>query len=111
MMDSDWSDAMDGYEIRNRPTRSTGVTDWYSHTIAECIKKHECDELLMETMQDFGPYIRYYDIHSFELLDEKIAVMTALREGKRFDDIPDSKKILELMREDDSRYRVFTLGS
>ena len=72
-------------------------SDWYSHTLDECVKKHECDRLLMETMQDFGPYVRYYDIHSFELLDEKKKVMEALKAGQRFRDIPGSMDILEKM--------------
>lgn len=34
---------------------------------------------------------------SFELLDERIAVMTALKEGKSFFEMPGSKRILERM--------------
>lgn len=86
---------MSGDEIRDSSSRKT---DWMNHTLAECVKKHECDRLFMETMQDFGPYFRYYDIHSFELLDEKIAVMTALKEGKSFKDIPGSYEICENLR-------------
>lgn len=71
--------------------------DWDNHTLFEIMKKHECDRLLMDTMQDFGPYIRYYDIHSFELLDEKKKVMEALLQGQRFRDIPSSMDILEKM--------------
>ena len=91
---------MSGDEIRDSSSRKT---DWMNHTLAECVKKHECDRLFMETMQDFGQYVRYYDIHSFELLDEKIAVMTALKEGKRFKDIPGSYEILEHLRVVDSK--------
>jgi len=89
---------MSDNEIRDSSSRKT---DWMNHTIAECVRKHECDRLFMETMQDFGQYVRYYDIHSFELLDEKIAVMTALKEGTRFRDIPGSYEILEFLREED----------
>ncbi len=51
----------------------------------------------METMLKFGMYLRYYGLDSFELLDEKIAVMTALMDSKRFYEIPGSKRILERM--------------
>ncbi len=74
-----------------------GKCDWESHTMAECVKKHECDVLFVKTMQDFGPYIRYYDTHSFELLDEKKRVMEAMLQGQRFRDIPGSMDILEKM--------------
>ncbi len=98
----EWIVAMDVSDRSGQMTvrtngRSSTKCDWENHTLAECVKKHECDVLFVETMEHFGRYIRYYDTHSFELLDEKIAVMTALKEGKRFDDIPDSKKILERM--------------
>ena len=45
----------------------------------------------------FQMYMRHYGLDSFELLDEKIAVMTALKEGKRFYEVPGSKRILERM--------------
>ncbi len=47
-------------------------------------------------LQDaFGPYAQYYDPHSLELLDEKIEVMSKMKEGVPFELIPNSKDILE----------------
>ncbi len=69
--------------------------DWDNHTLFEIMKKHECDLLFLKTATRLGRYAPYYDLDSYELLDEKIAVMTALLEGKSFYEIPDAKKILE----------------
>lgn len=41
------------------------------------------------------PELKYFDLESEELLDEKIRVLTALKEGKRIKDIPDFYKVLE----------------
>lgn len=41
------------------------------------------------------PELKYFDLSSEELLDEKIAVLTALKEGKQIKDIPDFYKVLE----------------
>lgn len=71
--------------------------DWGNHTLAECMEKSKCDVLFMKTMLKLGMYMRYYGLDSFELLDEKIAVMTALVEGKGFYEMPGSKRILERM--------------
>ncbi len=65
--------------------------------IAECMKKSKCDVLFMETMLRLGMYMRCYGLDSFELLVEKIALMTALKEGKSFYEMPGSKRILERM--------------
>lgn len=61
------------------------------------MKKSKCDVLFMETMLKLGMYMRCYGLDSFELLDEKIAVMTALKEGKRFYEVPGAKRNLERM--------------
>lgn len=46
---------------------------------------------------DFPPtLIRFFDLDSDELLDEKIAVLTALKDGKQIADIPTFYDILEL---------------
>ena len=44
--------------------------------------------------------IRYFDHASEKLLDEKIEVLTALKEGKPIGDIPKFFDILELMPKD-----------
>ena len=44
----------------------------------------------------FGiPELKYFDLSSEELLDEKIEVLTALKEGKQIGEIPDFYKVLE----------------
>lgn len=44
----------------------------------------------------FGiPELKYFDINSEELLDEKIAVLSQLKEGKQIGEISDFYKILE----------------
>lgn len=44
----------------------------------------------------FGiPEFKYFNLDSEELLDEKIEVLTKIKEGKRIKDIPNFYKILE----------------
>lgn len=44
----------------------------------------------------FGiPELKYFDISSEELLDEKIEVLTQLKEGKQIGEIPNFYSILE----------------
>lgn len=43
------------------------------------------------------PFINYFDPDSEKLLDEKIAVMNALKAGKTIEEIPDFYKVLELL--------------
>ena len=46
---------------------------------------------------DFPPtMIQFFDLDSDELLDEKIRVLTALKDGKQIADIPNFYDILEL---------------
>lgn len=50
---------------------------------------------------DFPPtMIQFFDLDSDELLDEKIRVLTALKDGKRIADIPNFYAILELYPKD-----------
>ncbi len=51
--------------------------------------------LFIEVQDKFGMYARYYDPTSLELLDEKIDVMTKMKEGTPFWAIPNGKDILE----------------
>lgn len=71
--------------------------DWDNHTLFEIMKKHECDLLFLKTATRLGTYAPYYDLDSYELLDEKKRVMEALLQGQRFRDIPGSMDILEKM--------------
>lgn len=41
------------------------------------------------------PELKYFDLESEELLDEKIDVLTALKKGKQIGDIPNFYKVLE----------------
>ena len=46
---------------------------------------------------EFPPMLtQFFDLNSDELLDEKIEVLTALKEGKQIADIPNFYDILEL---------------
>ena len=48
----------------------------------------------------FGiPELKYFDLSSEELLDEKIEVLTQLKEGKPIKEIPDFYKVLEKLPE------------
>ena len=50
---------------------------------------------------DFPPtMIQFFDLDSDELLDEKIRVLTALKDGKQIADIPNFYDILELYPKD-----------
>lgn len=57
-------------------------------------KKYQINKLLMEVM--FPPFEQFFDSDSNKLLDEKIEVLTALKEGKQISDIPNFYDILEL---------------
>lgn len=50
---------------------------------------------------DFPPMLtQFFDLDSDRLLDEKIEVLTALKEGKQISDIPNFYDILELYPKD-----------
>ena len=56
-------------------------------------------ELFFEV--DFPPMLtQFFDLDSDRLLDEKIEVLTALKEGKQISDIPNFYTILELYPKD-----------
>lgn len=57
-------------------------------------KKYQIDNLLMEVT--FPPFEQFFDVDSNELLDEKIDVLTALKEGHPISEIPKFYDILEL---------------
>lgn len=58
------------------------------------IKKARVDDLFMEV--EFPPMLtQFFDVDSDDLLDEKIEVLTALKEGKQIADIPNFYDILE----------------
>lgn len=47
---------------------------------------------------------KFFDLESEKLLDEKIEVLTALKDGKQIKDIPNFYKVLELMPEDGQKW-------
>ena len=50
----------------------------------------------------FGiPEMKYFNVESEELLDEKIEVLTQIKEGKSIEEIPNFYKVLEDLPEDD----------
>lgn len=46
----------------------------------------------------------FFDLESDKMLDEKIEVLTALKDGKQIKDIPNFYKVLELMPEDGQKW-------
>ena len=64
-------------------------------TEAELImKKEEIRDLLHEV---YEPELKFFDLESDKMLDEKIEVLKALKAGKTIGEIPDFYKVLELM--------------
>ena len=47
------------------------------------------------------PEMKYFNLDSEELLDEKIEVLTQIKEGKTIAEIPNFYKVLEDLPEDD----------
>lgn len=67
----------------------------------EEVEIFEKKELIRELFSDvYVPELQYFDLDSNKLLDEKIAVLTALKEGKQIKDIPDFYGVLELLPEE-----------
>ena len=52
---------------------------------------------LLDVVEIPNPMLMYFDYESYELLDEKIAVLEKLRDGVPFDDIPNANDIFELL--------------
>lgn len=47
------------------------------------------------------PEMKYFNLDSDELLDEKVEVLTQIKEGKTIEEIPNFYKVLEDLPEDD----------
>lgn len=62
------------------------------------IKKARIDDLRMEV--SFVPFEQFFDSDSNKLLDEKIEVLTELKNRKQISDIPNFYDILELYPKD-----------
>ena len=52
-------------------------------------------------IQIMDPEMKYFNLDSDELLDEKIEVLTQIKEGKTIAEIPNFYKVLEDLPEDD----------
>lgn len=63
-------------------------------------KRLKINELLFQV--HFPPFEQFFDLDSDELLDEKIEVLTALKDGKPIKDIPKFYDILELYPRDEN---------
>ena len=74
-------------------------------TVMEMIEKSvKVRELFLE-VENFPPTLqKFFDLFSDELLDEKIEVLTALKEGKQISEIPNFYNILELYPKDDEHW-------
>jgi len=60
-------------------------------------KKLEKKVLIMTLLsQVYDPLLRFFDVDSDKMLDEKIEVLTALKNGKTISEIPKFYDILEL---------------
>lgn len=46
------------------------------------------------------PFVQFFDLLSEKMLDEKIEVLEALRDGKEIEEIPKFYDVLELMPKD-----------
>lgn len=60
------------------------------------MKKELIRDLLSEV---YEPELRYFDRDSEEMLEDKIEVLTALKDGKKIKDIPKFYDVLELLTE------------
>lgn len=61
-------------------------------------KKEKMMDLFFEV---YEPEFKFFDIDSDKMIDEKIEVFQALKDGKSIADIPNYYDILELMPKDD----------
>lgn len=57
-------------------------------------KKEQIRELLFEV---YEPEMKFFDLESNEMLDEKIEVLEALKAGKTIAEIPNFYAVLELL--------------
>ena len=57
-------------------------------------KKEQIRELLFEV---YEPEMRFFDLESNEMLDEKVEVLEALKAGKTIAEIPNFYAVLELL--------------
>ena len=71
-------------------------------TEIEIIQKRELIRKLLAEV--YEPEMRYFDLYSDRMLDEKIEVLEALKAGKTIADIPNFYRVLELLPEVSQRW-------
>lgn len=71
-------------------------------TEIEIIQKRE---LIRDLLIDvYEPELKFFDLESDKMLDEKIEVLEALKAGKTIADIPNFYRVLELLPEVSQRW-------
>ncbi len=71
------------------------------------IKHAKIDDLMREVI--FPPMLlQFFDLDSDRLLDEKIEVLAAMKEGKPISDIPNFYDALELYPKEQEKDRIVT---
>lgn len=69
-----------------------------SERAAESMKLSEVLKLYLANLERMGPYAKFFDERSHEMLDEKLEVLTELQKGTHYRDIPGFFDILEGLR-------------
>ncbi len=73
--------------------------------VCELLEKHQQAETLYYEVDDFL-IVRFFNIDSYDMLDDKIEVLQALKDGKPPDEIPKYYDVLEDYPEDYSGEEV-----
>lgn len=61
------------------------------------IEKQMAIAELLPYLLEFPMFMKFFDVESEKLLDEKIEVLEAIKAGKKIDEIPKFYDVLELM--------------
>lgn len=69
-----------------------------SERAVESMKLSEVLKLYLANIERMGPYAKFFDERSHEMLDEKLRVLTELQNGVHYRDIPGFFDILEGLR-------------
>ena len=87
-----WIEETEELEKQNKAMKDKIVAEAKAKN--ELIEKHlQIDELFKYAIG--VPEMKYFNLDSDDLLDEKIEVLTALKEGKCIEEIPNFYKVLE----------------
>lgn len=69
-----------------------------SERAVESMKLSEVLKLYLANIERMGPYAKFFDERSHEMLDKKLEVLTELQKGTHYRDIPGFFDILEGLR-------------